>query len=416
MSDAREQRGMEIAKVARIDAKGDGTWLVPSMSGNGRYVVNPVAATCTCPDFESRGCKCKHLWAVEFAAKRETTQNADGTTTVTETVEIKATKRVTYSQDWPAYNEAQTNEKDQFQILLRDLCEGIQNAPREPGKRGRNSLALSDVVFSATFKIYSTFSGRRFISDLREAHARGYTSKLVHYNSIFKYLESPELTPILHSLIIESSKPLASIESVFAPDSSGFSTSRFVRWFDQKYGVVRVDHDWVKIHIMTGVKTNIVTAVEIHGKTASDSPILPALLDTTAKNFTMKEVPADKGYSSIDNHNAIASHGAVPYIPFKSIHTGKGGGLWEKMFHYFNFKREEFLGHYHKRSNVESTFSMVKAKTGDSVRSKTDVAMRNEALCKILCHNICCLISAFYELGIGATFWGGTTNTVGIPA
>lgn len=40
--------------------------------------------------------------------------------------------------------------------------------------------------------------------------------------------------------------------------------------------------------------------------------------------------------------------------------------LWKKCFHYFSFKREEFLRHYHKRSNVESTFSMVKAKFGDA--------------------------------------------------
>ena len=32
--------------------------------------------------------------------------------------------------------------------------------------------------------------------------------------------------------------------------------------------------------------------------------------------------------------------------------------------------------------------------------------MVNEALCKILCHNICCLIQSIYELGIEATFWG----------
>ena len=35
-----------------------------------------------------------------------------------------------------------------------------------------------------------------------------------------------------------------------------------------------------------------------------------------------------------------------------------------------------------------------------------DVAMTNEVLCKILCHNICCLIQAMYELGIEPTFWG----------
>ena len=70
------------------------------------------------------------------------------------------------------------------------------------------------------------------------------------------------------------------------------------------------------------------------------------------------------------------------------------------MYHYFNLYREEFLASYHKRSNIESTFMIVKAKFGDSVRSKTDVAMKNEVLCKILCHNICCLISAMYELGV----------------
>jgi hypothetical protein len=43
---------------------------------------------------------------------------------------------------------------------------------------------------------------------------------------------------------------------------------------------------------------------------------------------------------------------------------------------------------------------MIKTKFGDSLRSKTDPAMKNETLAKILCHNICCLISAMYELGI----------------
>jgi len=43
---------------------------------------------------------------------------------------------------------------------------------------------------------------------------------------------------------------------------------------------------------------------------------------------------------------------------------------------------------------------MIKSKFGDAVRSKSDVAARNEVLAKVLCHNICCLIGAMYELGI----------------
>jgi hypothetical protein len=48
---------------------------------------------------------------------------------------------------------------------------------------------------------------------------------------------------------------------------------------------------------------------------------------------------------------------------------------------------------------------MLKRKFGDSVRSKTDVAMRNEALFKILAHNLCVLIQEQHELGIDPVFW-----------
>jgi len=111
-------------------------------------------------------------------------------------------------------------------------------------------------------------------------------------------------------------------------------------------------------------------------------------------------VSADKAYSGNPCHDAIAKVGATPYIMFRENTTGKVGGLFKKMFHFFQFKRDEFLAHYHRRSNVETTVSMVKSKFGDAVRSKTEVAAKNEVLAKVLCHNICCLISAMYELKI----------------
>ena len=100
-----------------------------------------------------------------------------------------------------------------------------------------------------------------------------------------------------------------------------------------------------------------------------------------------------------------ADHGATPYIPFKTNVTGKSGSeLWKKLFHYYSFKREEFLVHYHKRSNVETTFSMIKAKFGERLKSKTETAQINEALCKVLCHNLCVVIQSMYELGIAPEF------------
>jgi hypothetical protein len=172
------------------------------------------------------------------------------------------------------------------------------------------------------------------MSDLRDAHAKGYLRTVPHFNSILNYLDNPVLTPILRALITESSLPLKVVEADFAVDSSGFTTSRFIRWVDHKYGVVRQQHAWVKVHLMCGVKTNVVTAVEIREKDASDTKLLPDLVDATAAHFDMREVSADKGYSSVNNVNLIASHGAMPYIAFKSIHSGAAGGLWEKMFAY----------------------------------------------------------------------------------
>jgi transposase len=405
ISDPRQQRGLEIAATANILRKG-GAWMVPSQSGKGRYTVCPDhdEPHCTCPDHETRGVKCKHIFAVEFAISRE--QNQDGSTTITETVTVQKTVQRTYPQNWSAYNAAQTHEKEQFLDLLRDLCGGVTELERP--KTGRPRLPIQDAIFAACFKVYSTFSGRRFMSDLRDATAKGYLSRLPHFNSIFNYLENPDLTPILRAMITETSLPLSAVESDFAVDSSGFTTSRFIKWFDHKYGAPRQQHEWVKVHLMCGVRTNIVTAVEIKDKDASDTKLLPAMVDATARNFTLNEVSADKGYGSVSNYKAVQRHGATPYIAFKSIHTGRSEGLWQRMYHYWQFNRADFLQHYHKRSNVESTFSMIKAKFRDHVRSKTPVAMVNEVLCKIICHNICCLIQESHELGIDPAFWSAS--------
>jgi transposase len=399
----REQRGIVLAATKTIRKIG-GRWVVPSQSGSAMYSVHITNTDhhCSCPDYETRREDCKHIYAAIYVMRRE--ENPDGSTTVTETaVAIAATERPTYPQVWSAYNQAQKNEKEKFQSLLSDLCNSLPLGP-QTRKNGRPSLPLSDMIFSTTFKVYSTMSARRFTTDLREAQSKGFITKAPHYNSVINYLESPELTPILKTLITQSSLPLQAVETDFAADSSGFASSRFVRWFDIKYGKERVDHDWIKVHVMCGVKTNIVTAVEIAGRNASDVKCFSPLLESTARNFKISEVSADKGYSSRACTDAIYKVGGTPFISFKGNATGGVGGSYQQMYHYFMYRKHEFLQHYHKRSNVESTFSMMKRKFGDSLRSKTDVAMVNEVLCKIICHNLVVLIHEMYELGIDPVF------------
>ena len=85
------------------------------------------------------------------------------------TVDTKSMK-MTCTQEWSAYNDAQTHEQERFVALLRDLCNGI---PQPEQTFGRPRLPLADVVFSTVYKVYSTMSGRRFMTDLREAEDKG---------------------------------------------------------------------------------------------------------------------------------------------------------------------------------------------------------------------------------------------------
>ena len=113
----------------------------------------------------------------------------------------------------------------------------------------------------------------------------------------------------------------------------------------------------------------------------------------------------------MENLLTTLRHGAIPYIPFKSNSVPDSRGsygpkseLWTRVFHFYSLHRAEFLEHYHKRSNIETPCHMIKSKFGQRLRSKTLTAQINEALCKVLCHNLRVVIQSIYELGIEASF------------
>jgi transposase len=266
------------------------------------------------------------------------------------------------------------------------------------------------VVFAAVMKTFVGMSGRRATSDIRACAEKGHIDRTPHYNSIFEYMERPEITPVLKTLVRASAVPLATIETKFAIDGTGFGSKVYKRWFDAKYGREMKESTWVKLHAIVGTKTNVVTSVEVTDATINDSPLLPQLVQETAANFNMEQVLGDKAYLARKNLQAIDAVGAEPFIPFKTNSQGNGPELWRKMWHLFAFHREDFLAKYHQRSNAESTFSMMKRKFGASVRAKQHTAMVNEVLLKCLAHNLSCLVHEIHELGIDPMFWGGDSK------
>lgn len=396
----REERGRQIAQQGGIYAIGT-HFAVPTQSPRATaaaYLVDLVDQTCTCPDFELTKSRCKHQEAVLFwIAWEGKGRNANE--------DAQPAKRRTYPQNWSAYNEAQTTEKAHIEVLLKSLCDALHEPPQSG--RGRRRITLRDGIFASVMKVYSTLSGRRATTDIRDSAQRLEMVKVPHYNSIFRCLESEATTQILTGMIEECAAPLAQIENLlgqFSQDSTGFSMATYARWFDQKYGKLRAKHAWVKLHIMVGTATNVVAGVKVSGE--ADCPLLPGLLKTTAQRFRVREVSADKAYLSKANLKAIEEVGAEPFIPFKANSTGGSSTSpqWGRMWAHFSLRGEDFLKHYHRRSNVESTMWMLKSKFGSSVRSKLPTAQVNEVLCKVLCHNLTCIVHAITEFGIKADF------------
>lgn len=398
----RQQRGLVIAATSKITQKG-AVWLVPSQSGKGKYTVSPdeIQPHCSCPDHEAIGRECKHIFAVRFVIQRELLD--DGTEIETRQITVTETRK-TYPQNWTAYNKAQCSEKETFQSLLHDLCKAIPESTE--ARMGRPRLPIRDGIFCSVFKTYSTLSARRFTSDLCDAHGKGYIRKVPHFNPVLRVFEKEETTDILRALVAHSAVPLASIESNFAIDSTGFSGCRYDQWYQSKWknAPSQTKRAWVKAHAMIGAKTNIVTAVEVLDRDSHDLNSLLPLMDETAKRFQIGDLCADKAYLAEWSLQAISDRGANALIPFKTNSVAARPGVWNNAFHYFNLHREEFLARYHQRSNVESTFSMIKRKFGDSVRAKNELTMKNEALAKFVCHNLCCLIQSMEEFGIDPSF------------
>lgn len=146
-----------------------------------------------------------------------------------------------------------------------------------------------------------------------------------------------------------------------------------------------------------------------YARCISDYQMFPPLLKRTTAGFNVVNVSADKAYSGRSNFAAMEAVGVKPLIPFKSNANSRGSELWKQTFEFFRDNRDEFLKQYHKRSNVETTFSMIKAKFGAFVRCKTPTAQVNEILCKVLAHNLCVLVQSFFELGIEPQFWQSGT-------
>lgn len=398
----RNQRGREIAKSGGVEHIVGDYWLVKSQT-NGRktYQVNSAESSCTCPDFTGNGSiKCKHLYAVEIWGIR----NFSSVELEGPDEPFKA-KRLTCPQDWASYNKAQTNEALDFPKILYRLVATIQQPEYE---LGRPEFSLMSKTFCCVYRTYLCRSARRVQGELQREQAVGRLPHVPHFNTLQNWMNDPRFTDILHRLIATSGRALIHVETDFAIDSTGFSTSRFARWHNFKHGREMTFREWVKVHAICGVKTNIITAADISGWSGPDSHdtnyFIP-LLDRTADQYGVENISADKAYLSGKNAEFSESVGATLYSPIKSntLPVFSADTPWERLV----IRTQDdsvFRTFYGKRNNAESTFSAVERLFQKIIRSTNWVGQVNESLCKLLCYNIVVLIHQKYKRGIEPEF------------
>lgn len=317
---------------------------------------------------------------------------------------MKMEQQTTFKRDWSQYNAAQTEEKLLFMRLLSDAVDSMGIGYSWKGN-GRPPKGMEDMLKCCVIKVFNGFSQRRTIPDLYMAKGLGYIHEMPHFNSISNYLGKPEMTECLERLYKIFALPFASVEQYFAADSTGFGRYN-TTWTHSKN--LRNIGSFNKLHIITGVRTNIIPVAFVTNAREADSPKFLHLLRETCKRFTVREIYADSGYLSHSNASIAENFGAVPYIMPKknSRYQPEMAGIeaWDSMMQLWKGNEEEFRRHYHLRSNVESTFSAMKRKFLPYIRSKRPVAQKNEILAKVCCHNASVLTNAVFALDLQAKF------------
>lgn len=327
--------------------------------------------------------------------------------------ERKKPKKPTYQRDWRRYDMSKEYEEDHFDVLAADIASLILQPVYD---FGRPHLSLADVIYSLIRKAYTGQSRRIVMSSLRRAESKRLVTRAPSSGALTDYQKDPALTPILKHLIQQTTLPLWGLDNgVFASDGTGFSTRVYDRWFEHKWGKEAKRAQWVKAHCAFGTKTKIVTAVEVSTGNAHDSPFLPDLIHTTLTNHEVTDMCVDLGYLDNEHFELADGLNIDLMIPFKSNSKESSpdrrpDGPWERAYHYFHLHHEKFLERYHQRSISETGFSMIKGRFGGFVRGRTLTAQFNEVLCKVLAHNICCLITAMYEFDLDLSFGNGDSR------
>lgn len=316
-------------------------------------------------------------------------------------------KKKRYPRNEAVYNLIQENEAYIFLGLLPKVVYALVKNKSLWCGEGRPSKKLYDILICLSIQRYIGFSTRRSLGmiDLL-TKAAGISVKIPCFKTLNNYRNKPELDYYLDKIIMLTSKEVSSLEHDFATDMTGERTKTFSAWYSIRTGKKIRRRDCLAAHITTGVKTNIVSAVDISVKKGRDNKIFREHVKKASRDFNVSSWSGDSVYASRENCTALRAKNIKPYFRLKKNVTArsKGHPAWKLMVNEYRNDQEDYDKNYHKRSNAESTNSAKKRKFNDFVRSRNAIAKENESKLGWTCYNFSVLSRAIYEFDIEPKF------------